>query len=42
MSNLAEVMPALPTTAPTNTALSNNGVFQVTNFNEAINAASFL
>ena len=42
MSNLAEVMPALPMTAPTNTALSNNGVFQVTNFNEAINAASFL
>lgn len=42
MSNLAEVMPALPMTAPTTTALSNNGVFQVNNFNEAINAASFL
>lgn len=42
MSNLAEVMPALPMTASTTTALSNNGVFQVTNFNEAINAASFL
>ena len=42
MSNLAEVMPVLPMTAPTTTALSNNGVFQVTNFNEAINAASFL
>ena len=42
MLNLAEVMPALPMTAPTTTALSNNGVFQVTNFNEAINAASFL
>ena len=42
MSNLAEVMPAMPTQAPTNTALSNNGVFQVANFNEAINAASFL
>ena len=42
MSNLAELMPALPTTAPATTALSNNGVFQVTNFNEAINAASFL
>ena len=42
MSNLAEVMPALPMTAPNTTALSNNGVFQVTNFNEAINAASFL
>ena len=42
MSNLAEVMPALPMTAPNTTALSNNGVFQVNNFNEAINAASFL
>ena len=42
MSNLSELMPALPMTAPTTTALSNNGVFQVTNFNEAINAASFL
>ena len=42
MSNLAEVMPAMPTQAPTTTALSNNGVFQVTNFNEAINAAIFL
>ena len=42
MSNLAELMPALPTTAPTTTALSNNGVFQVNHFNEAINAASFL
>ena len=42
MSNLAEVIPAMPTQAPATTALSNNGVFQVTNFNEAINAASFL
>lgn len=42
MSNLAEVMPAMPIQAPATTALSNNGVFQVTNFNEAINAASFL
>ena len=42
MSNLAEVMPAMPTQAPATTALSNNGVFQVTNFNEAVNAASFL
>ena len=42
MSNLAEVMPAMPMQAPATTALSNNGVFQVTNFNEAINAASFL
>lgn len=38
----SQLMPALPTTAPTTTALSNNGVFQVNNFNEAINAASFL
>lgn len=42
MSNLAEVIPAMPTQAPATTALSNNGVFQVTSFNEAINAASFL
>ena len=42
MSNLAEVIPAMPTQAPATTALSNNGVFQVANFNEAINAASFL
>ena len=42
MSNLAEVIQAMPTQAPATTALSNNGVFQVTNFNEAINAASFL
>ena len=42
MSNLAEVMPAMPMQAPATTAHSSNGVFQVTNFNEAINAASFL
>ena len=42
MSNLSELMPALPMQSTTSTALSNNGVFQVTNFNEAINAASFL
>ena len=42
MSNLAEVIPAMPTQAPATTAHSSNGVFQVTNFNEAINAASFL
>ena len=43
MSNLAEVMPALPTTAPTNTALSNNtGVFQFNNFSDAMNAAQVL
>lgn len=42
MSNLSELMPALPMQSTASTALSNNGVFQVTNFNEAINAASFL
>ena len=43
MSNLAEVMPALPMTAPTTTALSNNtGVFQFNNFNDAMNAAQVL
>lgn len=42
MSNLAELIPALPMQSTASTALSNNGVFQVTNFNEAINAASFL
>lgn len=42
MSNLAEVMPALPMTAPTTTALSNNGIFQFGNFIEAMNAADLL
>ncbi len=43
MSNLAELMPALPTTAPATTALSNNtGVFQFNNFNDAMNAAQVL
>lgn len=43
MSNLAEVMPALPMTAPNTTALSNNtGVFQFNNFNDAMNAAQVL
>lgn len=43
MSNLAEVMPALPMTAPATTALSNNtGVFQFNNFNDAMNAAQVL
>lgn len=43
MSNLAEVMPALPTQAPATTALSNNtGVFQFNNFNDAMNAAQVL
>ena len=43
MSNLAEVMPAMPTQAPTTTALSNNtGVFQFNNFNDAMNAAQVL
>lgn len=43
MSNLAEVMPAMPTQAPATTALSNNtGVFQFNNFNDAMNAAQVL
>ena len=43
MSNLAEVMPVLPTQAPATTALSNNtGVFQFNNFNDAMNAAQVL
>ena len=43
MSNLAEVMPAMPMQAPTTTALSNNtGVFQFNNFNDAMNAAQVL
>ena len=42
MSNLAEVMPAMPTQAPATTALSSNGVFQLNNFQEAVHAAQFL
>ena len=43
MSNLAEVMPAMPMQAPVTTALSNNtGVFQFNNFNDAMNAAQVL
>ncbi len=43
MSNLAEVMPAMPMQAPATTALSNNtGVFQFNNFNDAMNAAQVL
>ena len=43
MSNLSEVMPAMPTQAPATTALSNNtGVFQFNNFNDAMNAAQVL
>lgn len=42
MSNLAEVMPAMPTQAPATTALSNNGIFQFGNFIEAMNAADLL
>ena len=43
MSNLAEVIPAMPTQAPATTALSNNtGVFQFNNFNDAMNAAQVL
>lgn len=43
MSNLAEVIPAMPTQAPATTAFSNNtGVFQFNNFNDAMNAAQVL
>ncbi len=43
MSNLAEVIPAMPTQAPATTALSNNtGVFQFNNFSDAMNAAQVL
>ena len=43
MSNLAEVIPAMPTQAPATTAHSNNtGVFQFNNFNDAMNAAQVL
>ena len=43
MSNLAEVMPTMPTQAPATTALSNNtGVFQFNNFSDAMNAAQVL
>ena len=42
MSNLAEVMPAMPTQAPATPALSNNGIFQFGNFIEAMNAADLL
>lgn len=43
MSNLAEVIQAMPTQAPATTALSNNtGVFQFNNFNDAMNAAQVL
>lgn len=42
MSNLAEVIPAMPTQAPATPALSNNGIFQFGNFIEAMNAADLL
>ena len=43
MSNLAEVIPAMPTQAPATTALSNNtGVFQFNNFSDAMSAAQVL
>ena len=43
MSNLAEVMPALPMTAPTTTALSNStGIFQFSSFAETMQAAQIL
>lgn len=43
MSNLAEVMPAMPTQAPATTALSNNtGIFQFSSFAETMQAAQIL
>lgn len=42
MSNLAEVMPAMPMQAPATTALSSGGIFQFGNFAEAMNAAQVL
>lgn len=43
MSNLAEVIPAMPTQAPTATALSNStGIFQFSSFAETMQAAQIL
>lgn len=43
MSNLAEVMPAMPMQAPTTTALSNStGIFQFNSFAETMQAAQVL
>lgn len=43
MSNLAEVMPAMPMQAPTTTALSNStGIFQFSSFAETMQAAQIL
>lgn len=43
MSNLAEVMPAMPTQAPATTALSNStGIFQFSSFAETMQAAQIL
>lgn len=43
MSNLAEVMPALPMTAPNTTALSSStGIFQFSSFAETMQAAQIL
>ena len=43
MSNLAEVMPAMPIQAPATTALSNNtGIFQFSSFAETMQAAQIL
>ena len=43
MSNLAEVMPAVPTQAPATTALSNStGIFQFSSFAETMQAAQIL
>ena len=41
MSNLSELMPAMPMQSPTPTALSN-GIFQFNNFTDAMNAADLL
>ena len=43
MSNLSEVMPAMPMqTQPTNTALSSGGIFQFGSFTETMQAAQIL
>ena len=43
MSNLAEVIPAMPTQAPATTALSNStGIFQFSSFAETMQAAQIL
>ena len=42
MSNLSEVMPAMPTQNQTNTALSSGGIFQFGSFTETMQAAQIL